>query len=204
MRRYRLTKKAVRKEIESNRNAAFQTVNESKIRLFSYILISHFAFKVKETEEGIKLLKARLCSYGSQDKYKHSIRIDFANAQFYTINLLLSVAEILKFQIEDVDIKGAYLQSGQIERNIYVRPPFEVNIARGKIWLLRKLLDWIAKVGRQWALTFKNWMLNTYGFARVNSIGQLYVKQKEFGKISVLIATVTGDFLMAGSIDNME
>lgn len=77
----RILEKAVEEEIEANLNNAMRAVNESKIPLLSNILSSDFVFKIKENEEGIENLKARLCPHDSRDKDKDLARKNFANAR---------------------------------------------------------------------------------------------------------------------------
>lgn len=99
-----------------------------KYHSFPPFFTTYFVLKIKENEECVKTLKVRLCLHSNRDKYKDSVRNDFTNAHFHTIKFLLSIAVILKFRIGVLHIKSVYLQSGPIERNIYVRPPIEVNI----------------------------------------------------------------------------
>lgn len=68
-------------------------------------------------------LKARICPHGNRDVEKDYVRKDSATAQYDVILLILAIVTFLPFRLGLVDIKGAYLQSGPIRRDIYVRPP---------------------------------------------------------------------------------
>lgn len=54
---------------------------------------------------------------------KDDVREDSATAQFDIICLLLAINTFLPMRLGDVEVSGAYMQSGLIKRDIYVRPP---------------------------------------------------------------------------------
>lgn len=116
-------------------------------------------YKIKNEEQGIKRLKARFCSHGNRDREKGNIRNDSANAQFNLIKLILSIASVLELSLGCIGIKSAYLQSGPIKRELYVKPPREVDASRGVLWKLKKLPYGIAEAGRQWNLVLEDWLI---------------------------------------------
>ena len=146
-------------------------------------------------------MKARLCPHSNHDSGKDSVRKDSATAQFDVIRLMLSIATLLSFDIGLIDINGAYLQSGPIKRDIYVRPPIEVGERRGVLWKLVKLPYGITEARRQWATVIEEWLLNTAEMERVNGMSQLFLKRSSRGDIILMIAKVTDDLLMAGSVE---
>lgn len=94
-------------------------------------------------------MKARIIPHGNRDNQKDEIRKDSCNAPLFIVRLFLSVATFMGFRIGTEDIKGAFLQSGLITRDIYVRPPHEWNSERDIFWKLLKLPYGIADAGRQ-------------------------------------------------------
>lgn len=48
---------------------------------------------------------------------------DSTTAKYGLIRVIVSMVKLLPFRIVLVDIKGAYLQSGPIRRDVYVIPP---------------------------------------------------------------------------------
>lgn len=163
------------------------------------VISAHFVYKVKSDEKGKKRLKARLCPHGNRDKMKDTIRKDSATAQFDVIRLICSIASILRMRLGCIDVKGAYLQSGPITRDIYVKPPRECNVPRGILWKLTKLPYGITEAGRQWAKVIEGWMTQEAGFCRVYGVPQLFVRRDAGGRIVLLLAKVTDDMLIAGS-----
>lgn len=91
------------------------------------------------------------------------------------------------------------MHSVPITRSIYVRPPIEADVGRGKIWLLRKLSYGITEAIRQWATVIEDWILNTAGSKWVYEVSQLYVKRGSSNSITGILSKVTEDILTAGS-----
>lgn len=139
-------------------------------------------------------MKPRLCSHGNRDKDKDGIRKDSSTAQFDIIRLIASITASLNLSLASIDIKGAYLQSGPIKRDIYIRPPRECFTKRGTLWKLTKLPYGIVEAGRQWATVFEEWLISSAKLQRVNGFSQLYIKQNAAG---LSVAKVTDDLLLA-------
>lgn len=190
--------KAVRSELEVNWKDAYVPIIESDVPRKANVITSHFVFKIKKEEGGKMRLKARLCPHGNRDKMKNDIRKDSATAQFDVIRLFCSMAAVLQFRLGCLDIKGAYLQSGPIQREIFVRPPKECGSIRGMLWRLVKMPYGISEAGRQWAKVFEGWILQEAAFERVFGVSQLFVKRDTSGNITMILAKVTDDLLIAG------
>lgn len=163
---------------------------------------------MKVDEDDNKKIKARICPHGNRDIEKHDIRNDSTNAQFDMIRLLLFLSVVFSFRLGGLDVKGAYMKSGDIRRLLYVRPPKELtNIydsMHGKLWRLLKLPYGISEAGRQWAVVIEFWLLNDMGFQRIRGASQLYIKKDRSGEIILIIAKVTDDVLMAGTLIAMK
>lgn len=150
--------KAVKTEYDSNWADAYVEVKDRDVPKGANVIGSHIVYKVKVEENNRKRLKARLCPHGNHDDEKDSVRKDSATAQFDVIRLLCSIATILGFKLSCLDIKGAYLQSRPIQRDIYVRPPPELQMKRSILWKLTKMPYRITEAGRQWARVFEQWL----------------------------------------------
>lgn len=199
-----IIEQAFDKEHQSNWSDAYQTVPEKDVLRNANIITSHVVYKIKTDEQGDRELKARIVPHGNRDVEKESIRKDSATAQLCVIRLLLSIVTFLGFRLGFADIKGAYLQSGPIQRDIYVRPPKEWQGARGMLWRvlwrLTKLPYGIVEAGRQWQKTIERWMLSAGGLETVFGLSQLFLQRDINGNIILLVAKVTDDFLIGGSV----
>lgn len=195
---------AFEEEHDGNWKNAYTTTPEKEVPQDANVITSHVVYKIKTAETGEMKLKARIVPHGNRDKDKEDIRKDSSTAQFNCIRLLLSIAAIFNFRLALADIKAAYLQSGPIKRDIYVRPPREWTGDRSLLWKLTLLPYGIAEAGRQWATTIENWMIDVYGMRRVFGISQLYTVKDRHGTLSLIVAKVTDDFLIAGAIDDIN
>lgn len=149
-------------------------------------------------------MKARLCPHGNRDKEKGNIRNDSANALFDIMRILLSLAAILNFPLGCFDMKGACLQSGQVSRELYVRPPKEWNCKRGVLWKIIKLPYGINEAGRQWATEIASWLLQEANFTRLFGVSQLCIQRDKTSSISLLLAKLTDELLISGSHLSMK
>ena len=199
-----LLEQSFKKEHNSNWNDAYEEVAERNIPLDANVITSHVVYKLKSDEEGRKVLKARIVPHGNHDAEKDEIRKDLSTAQLFVIRLLLSIVTFLGFRLGMADIKGAYLQSGPVKREIYVRPPREWEGCRSTLWKLTKLPYGIVEAGRQWQKTVEAWMLGPGKLERVFGIGQLFVRRNIQGNILLLVAKVTDDFIIGGTIEEIE
>lgn len=92
-------------------------------------------------------LKSRICTHGNRDRMKDDIRKDSSTAQFNVIRMTLSKATDMDDVLGHVEIRGAYIQSGPIQRTIYVRPPRKWEAQEEILWRLTKLPYGIKEAG---------------------------------------------------------
>ena len=142
------------------------------------MISSHVVYKVETSENGSKTLKARIVPHGNSGNEKENIRKDSSTAQFDDIRLLLVVTTLLGMRLTMADIKGAYLQGGPIQREIFVRPPREWGGQRGRLWKLKKLPYRIFEAGRQWAKTIEERILKTRDGREKGESGLVVVRAK--------------------------
>lgn len=200
-----ILREAFEEEMRENWTAAFEVVSQDSIPSGANIIGCHTVYKVKEDGDVLRL-KARSVLHGNRDRARFAVRRDSASADLSVIRLVLSLGVVLGFSFGTADVKGAYMQSGPIKRDLYVRPPKEYwSIDDGKdgrkvksLWMLLKLPYGIVEAGRQWLCAIENWMLSDYGMERVRGVDQLFVKRLPDTTIGLLVAKVVDDFLLAG------
>ena len=78
-------------------------------------------------------IRARLCIRGDLEKDKEHVRSDSPTVGKETLKLALTIAANEGFTVKSADIKSAYLQGLQLERQIFVKPPPQAGIS-GKLW----------------------------------------------------------------------
>lgn len=160
---------------------------------------------MKYCEDGTIRLKARTVIHGNRDNGQYSVHRDSASADLSVVRLVLSLEVILGLCFGTAGVKGAYMQSGPIKRDIYVRPPKEFykmgdqdcrRKPHGGFWKLIKLPYGIFEAGRQWLCSIETRMLNTYEMERVQGMEKLFVKREKDGKVCLLVAKLVDEFLV--------
>lgn len=145
-----LLDEAVEEELAQNWQGAYELVGINSLPPDANVIASHVVFKVKDNQDGSLRLKARLVLHGNRDKDRFKVRRDSASAELFIVRVLLSISAILGFKIATADVKGAYMQSGGISRDIFVSTFKPIEARRGQLWKLLRLPYCIFEAGRQW------------------------------------------------------
>ena len=66
-----------------------------------------------------------------------------------TIRILLTLAASKSWEIQTTDIKSAFLQGKDISGDVYISPPKESDMPKGKIWKFKETLYGLIDAGRQ-------------------------------------------------------
>lgn len=111
-----------------------------------------------------------------------------------SIRILLAIAAQENLVLKQCDVKSAFLY-GEIEEEIYVRPPDEVDIEEGKVWKLKKSLYGLKQSPRNWNKRF-NELVTTFGLTRSNADPCIYYGNGQRRRI--LLAVYVDDILVAG------
>lgn len=116
-----LLTEAMKEEVKKSWASAVIEVNADAIDQRATIICSHIVYKIKVKECRMRM-KARLCPHRNRDKFKSTIWNDSPYAQFDIFRMNCSLTSMLSMRLSCVNMKGAYLQSGPIKREILVRP----------------------------------------------------------------------------------
>ena len=82
-------------------------------------------------------VKARLCVRGDQEPNKETIRTDSPTVNKVNIKLFFVLSVQNGWHVKTADIKTAFLQGVDLDREVYVRPPLERR-KDGIIWKMIK------------------------------------------------------------------
>ena len=83
-------------------------------------------------------VKARLVARGFEEVEK--VEKDSLTVAKSTMRILMSVAVSKGWTVKATDIKSAFLQGKEIQRDVYIKPPYEAKRPAGKLWKLKKTL----------------------------------------------------------------
>ena len=81
-------------------------------------------------------VKARFVARGFEDVGE--VEKDSPTVSKSTTRMLMSVAVSKGWTVKGTDIKSAFLQGKEIQRDVYIKPPCEAKRSAGKLWKLEK------------------------------------------------------------------
>lgn len=159
-------------------------------------LDTKWVFKIKRDATGkIRRYKARLVVRGCG----HIEGIDYSETyspvvRYTSIRFLCALASKYDLYIDQMDMTAAYLH-GDIEEEIYVKPPIELAKASqdGKVWKLRKSMYCLKQSDRAWNRKLHNTLLSL-GFVRSQADPCVYFKRND--KSLIIIAVYVDDLLI--------
>ncbi|KAL2237238.1 UNVERIFIED_CONTAM: Retrovirus-related Pol polyprotein from transposon TNT 1-94 [Sesamum indicum] len=159
-------------------------------------LQNRWVYRVKEESDWKKRYKARLIVKGFQQRYG----IDFTDVftpvvKLITIRLVLSMVAAENLELQQMDVKTAFLH-GDLEEEIYMVQPEGYNGDDQQVCHLKKSLYGLKQAPRQWYRKFDNFMLEI-GFSRCNADHCCYVKR--FNEFFIILLLYVDDILIAGS-----
>ena len=110
-------------------------------------LSSRWVLVRKPTEDGGSKVKARLVCRGFEEEIQ--VQSDSPTGNKETLRMVLAIVANKGWQIKSGDVKNAYLQGENLEREVYMEPPKEMK-KNNVIWKLRKAVYGMNDAGRKW------------------------------------------------------
>uniref|UniRef100_A0A2N9GFS8 Integrase catalytic domain-containing protein n=1 Tax=Fagus sylvatica TaxID=28930 RepID=A0A2N9GFS8_FAGSY len=166
-------------------------------------LRNKWVFKLKKDGEKLVKYKARLVVKGFNQKQG----IDFDEifspvVKMSSIRVILGLTASLDLELEQMDVKTAFLH-GDLEEEIYMVQPegFEAKGKEHKVCRLKKSLYGLKQAPRQWYKKFDSFMVGQ-GYTRTDADHCVYVRQFPNGKFIILLLYVD-DMLIVGQDANM-
>ena len=141
-------------------------------------------------------VKARLVVRGFEEE--NQIQSDSPTASKSTLRMVMAIASSNNWKIETIDIKAAFLQGKDLDRDVFVLPPKEVR-EDGVIWKLNKAAYGLGDASRNWYFGMRDDLL---GLGCVQSeLDKALFRQSKNGKLEGIFLMHVDDFLFAGSED---
>lgn len=145
---------------------------------------------------GKRIAKARLVARGFEEQ--KCVQADSPTVSKETMKVFLALASTLSWKCHSIDIKAAFLQGNEINREMFLRPPKEAAVP-GKIWKLKKCVYGLNDASRNWYFSVRD-ELTKYGCSHSEvDLALFYWHHDE--KLSGMFILHVDDFLWAGTED---
>ena len=150
---------------------AIEEIKRSSIPKGQQILNARFVYTMKSDPVTIekpkspshgddhRRLDARLCVQGHPETMAEDVQSP--TAQIETTRTICAIIPILKWNFAVIDVSRAYLQSHDLERDVYVRPPKGAMEDHEIYWKAKKPLYGLADSTKNWAKTVIDFAIST-------------------------------------------
>ena len=162
-------------------------------------LNTKFEFKEKQTEEGSQV-KARLVAKGFQENTE-ALRKDSPTCTKSNLRTLLTLSVSNNWKVKSIDIKSAFLQGRDIQRELFVKPP--AGVSDGKLWKLKKCLYGLNDAAREWYLKVKETVEELQG-QRSQLDHAVFFWKNSNGDLRGYCATHVDDFSVSGTPEFLD
>jgi hypothetical protein len=161
---------------------------------------SKWVFHMKHGPDGqIERYKARVVAQGFSQVEGIDYNETFAPVtKFNSIRLLLALAARYDWEIHQMDVKSAFL-NGELDEEIYLRPPPGYKAAPNTVWRLKKALYGLKQASREWYKTFLS-ELKTLGFTRIQADHCVFYKKID-GHDLIIAVYVDDNLILSDSLD---
>ena len=138
--------------------------------------------------------KARLVARGyEEDKELLTHSPTFNKA---SLRVVIAIIASMGWNINSVDIKAAFLQGKEIDREVYLKPPKEAN-AKGKLWKLQRCVYGLNDASRYWYLRVREELIKS-GCRCSKADPAVFYYRGDKGLEGLLISHVD-DFIWSGT-----
>ena len=97
--------------------------------------------------------KDRLVARGFEEENLNEIRKDSVTCSNENLRIVLAIISSHQWQASSLDVKSAFLQGNQIERDLYLKPHREAD--KGNLWKLKTTVYGLSDASRVWYLRVK-------------------------------------------------
>ena len=147
--------------------------------------------KVKEKKPDVN---ARLVARGFEEDTE-KLRKDSPTCSKEGVRIVYAIGSSKGWKPYTIDIKAAYLQGGDIGREVYLKPPPEFD--EGKLWKLKKAVYGLCDAARTWYLQVKRKLLALS--VKMCSLDNSLFRWYNNGMLEGLICIHVDDFLYCGT-----
>ena len=158
----------------------------------------------KDKPDGTTVTKARLCIEGNFEENRHLIPVDSPTVNPISIKVITTIGASLGHSFQTADVQRAFLQSDAITRDVFVKPPAEMNLPRDKVWKLKRTAYGLVDASRAYFLKQAKELVNI-NFKPSRLDPALFIHKKEGEEVfDIATAVHVDDALSVGEKDSID
>lgn len=174
--------------------AGFERIPMSRIPRDANVIGSHVLYEIKVLENCSLYCKARITPHRNHDSEKDNLKTDSAMCPLIGVRILLSTCALRRWFVTKVDIKGAFLQSGEESRDVYYKAPRKRS-TKSFYWLLLVALYGLVNANAKWQLSSDSTLLSL-GIAQCPFVSKLFHLNSD-GELVLVVVKIVDDILIA-------
>ena len=140
--------------------------------------------------------KARFVARGFEENNK-SLQTDSPTCSKESLRLLLCIISCHSWRLHSLDVKSAFLQGANMEREVFIKPPKEANTT--SLWRMLRCPYGLADAGRHWYLRLKDALIQA-GMI-LSKFDQALFLWYLNGKLSGILICHVDDILYGGRLE---
>ena len=166
------------------------------------IMDSKWVFVVKyNVDKTVDKFKARLCAKGfTSIPGVHHNETFAPTASYAAARMMFALAATCNAEIDQMDVSGAFLY-GDLDEEIYMRPPPGLEEPDGKVWRLGKSLYGLKQAPRTWNKALQK-VLFEEGFVQSKIEPTLYILHRDGESLYTLV--FVDDLLMVSTCSRLS
>ena len=150
---------------------------------------------LKQTENGL-IPKARLVARGFEER-SDNINKESPTCSKDSLRVVLGIINQMKWQLNSIDIKTAFLQGKSIEREVYLIPPPEAKCPSDYVWSLKKCVYGLSDASLKWYQRVRSSLIDLGG--KPSTLDPAVFSWHYQNKLIGVIAIHVDDFLWGGN-----
>ena len=138
-------------------------------------------------------VRARLVARGYEENYP---RADAPTSNKTSLRLLFAIAASARWSLESLDVTAAFLQSDEMTREVYLKPPADIR-KQGVMWRLKKPVYGLGDAARRWYITLSKYL--TERGCIMSVLDKCVFRYVRNDKLHGIVLTHVDDLLYAGT-----
>lgn len=115
------------------------------------------------------------------------------------MRILLSAVSLLQWSLYKLDVKSAFLHTGDAQRDVYVIPPRESSDLRKVLWIFLTASYGLVHANSKWQHLRDDFLLSI-GFEHAALLPQLFVMRRN-GSLVAVGAKIVDDIILCGLVE---